>query len=51
MDTFWISVAAVIPSIGVGVIFYFAMRAVIRADKSEREQLAQLDNQEDSEVQ
>ena len=51
MNTFWVSVAAVIPSIGVGIIFYFAMRAVIRADKSEREQLAELDNQQDNEVQ
>ena len=43
MDTFWQAVAALVPSIGVGVIFYFAMRFIIRADRNERANLAELD--------
>ena len=43
MTTFWTAVAALIPSIGVGVIFYFAMRFVVRADRNERANLAELD--------
>lgn len=31
------------PSIGLGVIFYFVMRWVMRADRSERRHLAELD--------
>ena len=43
MGNFWLAVGALIPSIGVGVIFYFAMRFVIRADRNERAELAKLD--------
>ncbi|WP_066465632.1 hypothetical protein [Sanguibacter suarezii] len=43
MTTFWTAVAALVPSIGVGVIFYFAMRFVVRADRNERANLAELD--------
>lgn len=43
MNTFWTAVAALVPSIGVGVIFYFAMRFVVRADRNERANLAELD--------
>jgi len=35
--------AALLPSIGVGVIFWFAMRAIINADRSERQALARMD--------
>lgn len=49
MDTFWQAVSALVPSIGVGVIFYFVMRFVIRADRNERANLAELDRIEASE--
>ena len=38
--------AALIPSIGVGVLFYYAMRAMIGADRRERAALAELDRVE-----
>ncbi len=34
-------VAGLVPSIGVGLLFWFAMRAVIRADRNERAALAE----------
>ncbi|SEJ39145.1 hypothetical protein [Demequina mangrovi] len=33
----------IVPSIGVGALFWFVMRAVIRADRNERAALAQED--------
>ena len=48
MSTFWTSFAALVPSIGVGVLFYFAMRFIIRADRNERANLARLDAEEDA---
>ncbi|WP_061961577.1 hypothetical protein [Demequina flava] len=43
----WQQVAiGVIPSIGVALIFWFAMRAVVRADRNERAALAQIDAEE-----
>lgn len=38
--------AALIPSIGVGLLFWFAMRAVINADRTERRALARMDAEE-----
>ena len=43
---FWQVVAALIPSAGVGLIFWFALRAIITADRTERLALARLDTQE-----
>lgn len=43
LNNFLIAVGALIPSIGVGLIFYFVMRSVIRADRNERKELAELD--------
>ena len=37
---------SIIPSIGVGLIFWYVMRAIIRADRRERQELARLDAQE-----
>ena len=34
---------SVIPSIGVGLLFWYVMRAVIRADRRERAELARID--------
>ncbi|MDN4480147.1 hypothetical protein [Demequina muriae] len=36
--------AGLIPSIGVGLLFWFAMRAVVRADRHERAALARNDD-------
>ena len=45
----WQAIAtAVIPSIFIGLLFWFVMRAVIRADRNERRALAKID-QEDAE--
>lgn len=45
----WQAVAVgIIPSIGVGVLFWFAMRAVVRADRNERHALARLDQAADT---
>ncbi len=35
--------AALLPSIGVGLIFWFSMRAIINADRSERQAIARMD--------
>ena len=35
--------AALLPSVGVGLIFWFAMRAIIHADRSERQALARME--------
>ena len=37
------ALAALIPSIGVGVLFWYGMRAVINADRTERQALARMD--------
>jgi len=40
----WVAVAVgIIPSIGVGLLFWFSIRAVIRADRNERAALARED--------
>jgi len=46
MSGFWISVGALLPSLGVGLLFYFVMRSILRADRNERAQLAELDRLE-----
>ena len=38
-------VAVIVPSVGVGVLFYFAMKAIFNADRSEREALAQAEHE------
>ncbi|MGC5168629.1 hypothetical protein [Luteimicrobium sp. DT211] len=40
---------AVVPSIAVGLIFWLAMRFVVRADRNERTAMAALEAQEDRE--
>ncbi|GAA2236438.1 hypothetical protein GCM10010401_05600 [Rarobacter faecitabidus] len=43
----WVGVlSTVAPSIGVGLIFFFVIRSVIRADRREREYLRELDNED-----
>ena len=46
MDTFWAIVAGLLPSIGVGLVFWFAMRKIVRADRNERAAEAKLDAEE-----
>lgn len=36
-------IAGLVPSIGVGLLFWYAMRAVMRADRNERAALADLE--------
>jgi hypothetical protein len=37
---------SVLPSIGIGLIFWYVMRAIIRADRRERAELAKIDAEE-----
>lgn len=43
MSDFLAAVGALIPSIGVGLVFWFVMRAVIRADGRERAAIAAME--------
>ena len=36
-------IAGVVPSIGLGLLFWYAMRAIVRADRNERAAEARLD--------
>ena len=40
------ALAALVPSIGVGLIFWFGLRAVMNADRNERRAQAQIEAQE-----
>ena len=40
------ALAALLPSIGVGVLFWFAIRALVNADRTERQALAKMDADE-----
>lgn len=46
MNGFWLAVGALVPSIGVGLLFWFAIRAVVQADRRERMAVARLDAEE-----
>ena len=37
--------AALAPSLGVGAVFWFAMRAIVNADRREREAIARLESE------
>jgi hypothetical protein len=43
--------AALIPSIGVGLLFWFVVRAIISADRRERAAVAQFEREERAEKQ
>ncbi len=45
MDTLTAIIAGLIPSVGVGLLFWLAMRKIVRADRNEREALERLDAQ------
>jgi flagellar biosynthesis/type III secretory pathway M-ring protein FliF/YscJ len=46
MDDFWPAVYALAPTVLVGLVFWFIMRALIRSDKSERKALAKIEAEE-----
>jgi len=37
--------AVIVPSVGVGVVFFFAIKAIFNADRSEREALARAEHE------
>jgi hypothetical protein len=40
--------AGVVPSLGLGLLFWYAMRAIVRADRTERAAEARLDAEADA---
>jgi hypothetical protein len=46
MNPLLTALAALLPSIGVGVLFWFAIRALVNADRTERQALAKMDAEE-----
>jgi hypothetical protein len=46
MNAFWPVFAAVVPSIGVGLLFWFAIRALVNADRTERAAVTRMDASE-----
>lgn len=45
MDTTLAVLAGLTPSVGVGLLFWFAMRKIMRADRHEREALERMDRE------
>lgn len=45
MGTFWAVIAGLVPSIGVGLLFWLAMRKIVRADRNERAALERHDDE------
>jgi hypothetical protein len=43
MNPLLTALAALLPSIGVGLLFWFAIRALVNADRTEREAMARMD--------
>ncbi|GAA2247759.1 hypothetical protein N1031_17735 [Herbiconiux moechotypicola] len=46
MDDFWPAVYALAPTVLVGLVFWFIMRALIRADRTERRAHAKIEREE-----
>lgn len=46
MNGFWLAVGALVPSIGVGLLFWFAIRSIVQADRRERVAMARMDAEE-----
>ncbi|MFB2554561.1 hypothetical protein [Herbiconiux liangxiaofengii] len=46
MDILWPALSALAPTVLIGLVFWFIMRAVLRADKSERRALAKVEAEE-----
>ena len=49
MNPLFTALAALLPSIGVGLLFWFAIRALVNADRTERQALARMDAAERAE--
>lgn len=45
-DYLWNAVWSVTPTIGVGLIFWFVVRAILRSDRTEREVYAKIEAEE-----
>ena len=43
MNPLLTALAALLPSIGVGLLFWFAIRALVNADRTERQAMAKMD--------
>lgn len=41
--------AAILPSLCVGLVFYFVMKAIFNADRSERDAMAEADRRDEEE--
>jgi flagellar biosynthesis/type III secretory pathway M-ring protein FliF/YscJ len=48
VDGFWGVVWALGPTVCVGLLFWFVMRAILRADRTEREAQARFEAEEDA---
>jgi hypothetical protein len=46
MNPLLTALAALLPSIGVGLLFWVAIRALVNADRTERQALARMDAEE-----
>ncbi|WP_291054860.1 hypothetical protein [Herbiconiux sp.] len=46
MDDLWPALAALAPTVLIGLVFWFVMRALIRSDKAERRAKAKIEAQE-----
>jgi hypothetical protein len=46
MNPLFTALAALLPSIGVGLLFWVAIRALVNADRTERQALAKMDAEE-----
>ncbi|CAN5216315.1 hypothetical protein BH09ACT6_BH09ACT6_06180 [soil metagenome] len=46
MDDFLAACAVLLPTVAVGLLFWFIMRAIIRSDKTERRVLAKYEAEE-----
>lgn len=46
MNPLFAALAALLPSIGVGLLFWVAIRALVNADRTERQALAKMDAEE-----
>jgi hypothetical protein len=46
MNPLLTALAALLPSIGVGLLFWFAIRALVNADRTERQAMARMDAEE-----
>ena len=46
MDIFWDVVGSLVPPVFIGLLFWFIMRAILRADSKEREVYSQIEAEE-----